>query len=75
MENIVKKFASDNINSQYDICLVIILSHGNEQKNDTIIYGIDENYIFSSFVIKQFSNEYCKSWRDKPKILMFQVCR
>lgn len=75
MERIIKEFAADKINSQYDVCLVIVMSHGCEEKNDTAIYGIDENYIFASFIIKQFTNENCESWRDKPKILVFQVCR
>lgn len=74
MEQIIKDFAGDNINSQYDICFVIIMSHGS-QNNDTIIYGLDNKYISASFVEKQFSNEYCKSWRHKPKIFLYQVCR
>lgn len=75
MEFVLKDFAGDKINKEYDVCFVIIMSHGCEKKNDTVIYGIDENYIFSSFVIKQFTNEYCKPWRNKPKVLLLQVCR
>lgn len=75
METVIKNFSKDKSNSDYDICIVIIMSHGSEKENDTIIYGIDENYIFSASVINEFTNEFCKSWIEKPKAILFQVCR
>ncbi|XP_018577367.1 caspase-2-like isoform X2 [Anoplophora glabripennis] len=68
-------FTQDKENKQYDICFVIIMGHGEEQSNRTIIFGIDGKFISSEDVQKHFTNEKCKSFRGKPKVFLFQVCR
>ncbi|XP_057653517.1 caspase-7-like [Diorhabda carinulata] len=79
MNMIIKNFANYKNNYLYDICFIIIMSHGGERCNDTVIYGIDaniqDNYISESNMRKWFSNENCLYWRGKPKILLFSVCR
>lgn len=79
MNMIIKNFANYNNNHMYDICFIILMSHGGERCNETVIYGtdanVDDNYIFVSSIRKLFSNENCVFWRGKPKILLFPVCR
>lgn len=75
MNIIIQDFARNKENVQYDICFVIIMSHGNEENNDTIIYGTDWLYVSASKILKYFTNENCRPLRGKPKVFLFQVCR
>ncbi|CAG9862367.1 unnamed protein product [Phyllotreta striolata] len=76
MGEVIKKFANNKTNILYDICFVIIMSHGAKMDNDTIIHGIKRaDYISVSEIHKIFSNEQCIHWASKPKILTFSVCR
>ncbi|CAG9829717.1 unnamed protein product [Diabrotica balteata] len=77
MRELIKKFAGEG-KPDYDICSVIIMSHGGEMNNDTFIFGVDEEkkYELSVTSITQFfTNENSKSWRGKPKVMLFPTCR
>lgn len=75
MKMVIQDFARNKENAHYDVCFAIIMSHGDEINNDTIIYGVDWVYISASQVQKYFTNENSKSLRGKPKVFLFQVCR
>ncbi|KAJ8946902.1 hypothetical protein NQ318_008258 [Aromia moschata] len=75
MRNIIKNFAEDSEGRHFDICCVIIMGHGSEMSNKTIIYGLDDDYIYANYVQEQFANDVCRAYRGKPKIFLFQVCR
>nr|XP_023028906.1 caspase-7-like [Leptinotarsa decemlineata] len=75
MEIILNNFSQQRKNVNYDIIFVIIMSHGSEQANDTIIYGRDHNYIHSLQIQRKFSNEHSKTLRGKPKVFILPVCR
>ncbi|XP_028140499.1 caspase-6-like isoform X2 [Diabrotica virgifera virgifera] len=74
---LIQKFAGEG-KPDYDICCMIIMSHGGEMNNDTYIYGIDEEQQYElsiTKITKFFTNENSKSWRGKPKMLFFPICR
>ncbi|CAH1966176.1 unnamed protein product [Acanthoscelides obtectus] len=72
---IIKNFAQDKKNKHYNVCFVIIMSHGCEINNKTIIYGIDGSFLYECKIQEEFNNEHCKLLLAKPKILIFHVCR
>ncbi|KAJ8917870.1 hypothetical protein NQ315_010783 [Exocentrus adspersus] len=80
MNSVLVRFAQDRENKQYDICFVIVMSHGGELHGDTIVFGIDDlqdsgHYIFTNDIQKHFTNEKCRGFRGRPKVFLFQVCR
>ncbi|KAJ8975444.1 hypothetical protein NQ317_000691 [Molorchus minor] len=75
IRHIINKFAEDKAGSQYDMCFVIVMAHGSEISNETIIFGIDGSHIPANKILEQFTSDKCSIYRGKPKVFLFQVCR
>lgn len=75
MRVILKDFVKDQKQKRCDICFVIIMSHGAEKLNTTIVYGVDGKYISTNDIQSYFINENCALFRGKPKVFIYQVCR
>ncbi|KAG5882451.1 hypothetical protein JTB14_036453 [Gonioctena quinquepunctata] len=75
MEQILNTFSQNPTHVNYDIMFIIIMSHGDESANDTIIYGSDDKFLHALEVQNKFSNERCKSMRGKPKVFILSMCR
>ncbi|CAG9819270.1 unnamed protein product [Phaedon cochleariae] len=75
MQTILYEFRDCPNNKDYDAFFIIIMSHGTENSNDTVIYGIDEGQLDSTDVQNTFSNENCQSMRGKPKVFILPMCR
>lgn len=73
MEKIIGDFCGDNTFRNSDICVTIIMSHGNAMYNNTYIETIDSNTIEIESIVKSFSNSPYLA--NKPKIFIFQCCR
>ncbi|XP_054904555.1 caspase-9 [Poeciliopsis prolifica] len=63
--------------SQYDCCVVIILSHGtevNHRRFPGAVYGTDGSYITVQYITELFNGKDCPSLQGKPKLFFIQAC-
>lgn len=74
---IIKNYTKKSSLKNYDINVVVVMSHGNGKNtsDSTFILGKDGQYVQTTSIIEQFSNENCKYLCNKPKIFIFQCCR
>lgn len=69
MMRTLKDFAEspDHIPSQ--MCIVIILSHGDD---GGLIHSCDGKAVPTEFVLRRFNNDGCQALKGKPKFFVFQ---
>lgn len=63
--------------SQYDCCVVIILSHGTEVSHSRFpgaVYGIDGQHVPVQHVTNYLNGQHCPSLQGKPKLFFIQAC-
>ena len=60
----------DHIYSQ--MCVVIILSHGND---GGLINAADGKVVSTEYVLRRFNNDACPALKGKPKFFVLQACR
>lgn len=68
----LREFLSHEELKSVDSCIVIIMSHGRDEKS---FYTSDNLYITVNDVVERFSNKECPALKGKPKIFIFQYCR
>lgn len=64
-------FARSPAHNAAEMCVVIILSHG----DNGLIYGSDGRKIENEWLLRQFNNEGCPALKGKPKFFLLQACR
>lgn len=67
----LKVFAEKAGHAHVDSCVVIILSHGNEQG----ILGVDERVVKVDDVVACLDRDGCPDLCGKPKLFILQACR
>lgn len=67
----IAEFASAKNHKYASMCVVVFLSHGNNE----YLYTTDNKKIEREWLLKQFNNEYCEDLQEKPKFFIFQACR
>ncbi|EFA10766.1 caspase Nc-like [Tribolium castaneum] len=75
IKTVVKKFSEKEYKEAPDMAFVIIMSHGEKIENKTVIIGSDGQAVEEEWIIMQFNNQSCSLFRNKPKILIFNICR
>ncbi|XP_008411476.1 caspase-9 [Poecilia reticulata] len=63
--------------SQYDCCVVIMLSHGTEVNHSRFpgaVYGTDGSHITVQYITTLFNGKNCPSLQGKPKLFFIQAC-
>ncbi|XP_028264730.1 caspase-9 [Parambassis ranga] len=63
--------------SQYDCCVVIILSHGTEVSHNRFpgaVYGVDGQYVPVQYITNYLNGQHCPSLQGKPKLFFIQAC-
>uniref|UniRef100_A0A3B3U032 Caspase 9, apoptosis-related cysteine peptidase n=1 Tax=Poecilia latipinna TaxID=48699 RepID=A0A3B3U032_9TELE len=63
--------------SQYDCCVVIMLSHGTEVNHSRFpgaVYGTDGSHITVQDITTLFNGKNCPSLQGKPKLFFIQAC-
>ncbi|XP_042280650.1 caspase-9-like [Thunnus maccoyii] len=63
--------------SQYDCCVVIILSHGTEVPHNNIpgaVYGVDGELVPIESITNYLNDQHCPSLQGKPKLFFIQAC-
>ncbi|KAM6924907.1 caspase-9 [Xenentodon cancila] len=63
--------------SQYDCCVVIILSHGTEVSHSRFpgaVYGVDGLYVPVQNITTFLNGQHCPSLQGKPKLFFIQAC-
>nr|CCW28913.1 Caspase 9 [Channa striata] len=63
--------------SQYDCCVVIILSHGTEVSHSRFpgaVYGVDGQCISVQNITNYLNGQHCPSLQSKPKLFFIQAC-
>ncbi|XP_024915460.1 caspase-9 isoform X2 [Cynoglossus semilaevis] len=63
--------------SQYDCCVVIILSHGTEVSHSRFpgaVYGVDGLYVPVQHITNYLNGQHCPSLQGKPKLFFIQAC-
>ncbi|XP_075882237.1 caspase-9 [Nelusetta ayraudi] len=63
--------------SQYDCCVVIILSHGTEVSHSRFpgaVYGVDGVNVPVQHITNCLNGQHCPSLQGKPKLFFIQAC-
>uniref|UniRef100_A0A3B4ZEK0 Caspase 9 n=1 Tax=Stegastes partitus TaxID=144197 RepID=A0A3B4ZEK0_9TELE len=63
--------------SQYDCCVVIMLSHGTEVSHNRFpgaVYGVDGQHIPVQLITNYLNGQHCPSLQGKPKLFFIQAC-
>ncbi|KAM9856256.1 caspase-9 [Aulostomus maculatus] len=63
--------------SQYDCCVVIILSHGTEVSHNRFpgaVYGVDGLHVPVQHITNYLNGQHCPSLQGKPKLFFIQAC-
>ncbi|XP_041859979.1 caspase-9 [Melanotaenia boesemani] len=63
--------------SQYDCCVVIILSHGTEVSHNRFpgaVYGVDGQHVPVQLITNYLNGQHCPSLQSKPKLFFIQAC-
>uniref|UniRef100_A0A8C9XAJ5 Caspase-9 n=1 Tax=Sander lucioperca TaxID=283035 RepID=A0A8C9XAJ5_SANLU len=63
--------------SQYDCCVVIILSHGTEVNHNRFpgaVYGVDGQHVPVQHITNYLNGQHCPSLQGKPKLFFIQAC-
>ncbi|KAK9515625.1 hypothetical protein VZT92_026253 [Zoarces viviparus] len=68
---------SQKDHSQYDCCVVIILSHGTEVSHSRFpgaVYGVDGQHVPIQLITNYLNGRHCLSLQGKPKLFFIQAC-
>lgn len=63
--------------SQYDCCVVIMLSHGTEVSHNRFpgaVYGVDGQHVPVQHITNYLNGRHCPSLQGKPKLFFIQAC-
>nr|ABC70998.1 caspase-9 [Dicentrarchus labrax]ABC70999.1 caspase-9 [Dicentrarchus labrax] len=63
--------------SQYDCCVVIMLSHGTEVSHNRFpgaVFGVDGQYVQVQHITNYLNGQHCPSLQGKPKLFFIQAC-
>lgn len=63
--------------SQYDCCVVIMLSHGTEVSHNRFpgaVYGVDGQHVPVQLITNYLNGQKCPSLQGKPKLFFIQAC-
>ncbi|XP_034028973.1 caspase-9 [Thalassophryne amazonica] len=63
--------------SQYDCCVVIMLSHGTEASHNRFpgaVYGVDGQAVPVQQITNYLNGQHCSSLQGKPKLFFIQAC-
>lgn len=63
--------------SQYDCCVVIMLSHGTEVSHNRFpgaVYGVDGQHVPVQYITNYLNGQHCPSLQGKPKLFFIQAC-
>ncbi|KAM9350315.1 caspase-9-like [Symphorus nematophorus] len=63
--------------SQYDCCVVIMLSHGTELSHNGFpgaVHGVDGQSVPVQYITNYLNGQYCPSLQGKPKLFFIQAC-
>ncbi|KAG7226939.1 hypothetical protein INR49_022234 [Caranx melampygus] len=63
--------------SQYDCCVVIMLSHGTEVSHSRFpgaVYGVDGQFVPVQLITNFLNGQHCPSLQGKPKLFFIQAC-
>ena len=71
MLTLMSDLNDDKTLNDYDIFLLIIMSHGDSKQ----IITVDEKRLNYDKIEYNFSHEKCPQLKNKPKIIIFNCCR
>ena len=71
LEEAVRDFSQDENHDGSQMCIVIVMSHG----DNGVIFGTDGNGVEDEALVTMFSNENAPSLVGKPKLIVFAHCR
>ncbi|XP_068997243.1 caspase-9 isoform X1 [Embiotoca jacksoni] len=63
--------------SQYDCCVVIMLSHGTDVRHNRFpgaVYGVDGQHVPVQNITNYLNGQHCPSLQGKPKLFFIQAC-
>ena len=66
----VDTFSSLKEHANSDMCVVIVLSHG----NSGLIHSTDGREVPIDWMLGQFNNDGCPALKGTPKLFIFQAC-
>ena len=72
MMRTVNNFSKMEEHNYGQMCVVIILSHGND---GGLINAADGKVVSTEYVLRRFNNDACPALKGKPKFFVLQACR
>ncbi len=67
----ITSFARQDEHSKADMCVVAILSHG----DNGLVFATEGRTVPTEWILRQFNNQACPMLKGKPKFFIFQACR
>ena len=71
MEGNIKKFAEMPEHKESQMCIVVVLSHGEEGA----VISREGNGVSVALIMDKFNSRNCRALATKPKWFIFQACR
>ncbi|XP_018324424.1 caspase-3-like [Agrilus planipennis] len=77
IEYAISSFKSNKRLKEYDVCIVVVMSHGNGGigSDSTVIVCSNNETVETNWIVTQFDGINCRDLLGKPKIFVFQCCR
>ncbi|KAI4461926.1 caspase [Holotrichia oblita] len=75
MQNDIINFSKSNVLKTVDIMFLIIMSHGSAYVNESQVKCVDEEFVRTSWIESQFLGDACPNMQNKPKVIVYQICR
>ena len=72
MMRTINNFSKMEDHNYGEMCVVIILSHGND---GGLINAADGKVVSTEYVLRRFNNDACPALKGKPKFFVLQACR
>ena len=72
MMRTINGFSKSDDHRLGQMCVVIILSHGND---GGLINAADGKSVSTEYVLRRFNNDACPALKGKPKFFILQACR
>ena len=72
MMRTINDFSKSDDHRFGQMCVVIILSHGND---GGLINAADGKSVSTEYVLRRFNNDACPALKGKPKFFILQACR
>ncbi|XP_022917955.1 caspase-6-like isoform X2 [Onthophagus taurus] len=71
----IQNFVTNPILKSANVCFLFIMSHGLEMHNESYVECVNGVSVSTTWIENQFYRDNCPYMQNKPKIIVYQICR